>query len=107
MAQANNPKGRKLGIYGKDTCPRCGAPRSVQKYPVRRPIIDFSKMQLMDNLHPSDGVTCKVCGLSFRVAALDVDEGYLLSDDELECTPNYCPRCGEDLRKEAGDDQRD
>lgn len=92
--QANNPKGRKLGIYGKDTCPRCGAPRSTQKHPIRRPILDMSKMHLLDSLHPSDGVVCRKCGLAFRVAALDVDGGYLISDDELECVPNYCPQCG-------------
>ncbi len=94
MSQINNPKGRKLGIYGKDTCPRCGASRCHQKYPLRRQVLDFSKIQLMDSLHPSDGVTCKECGFSFRVSGLDVEEGYLLSGDELECIPNYCPRCG-------------
>ena len=94
MGAANNPKGRKLGIYGKDTCPRCGAPRSVQKHPLRRPILDMSKLQLVENLHPSDGVVCRKCGFAFKVSALDVDEGYLVSDDELECVPNFCPNCG-------------
>lgn len=102
MAQVNNPKGRKLGLYGKDTCPRCGAPRSVQKYPKRRPMLDFSVMQLVENLHPSDGVVCGKCGFAFRVSALDVDEGYLVSEDELECIPNYCPRCSEKLFAEGG-----
>ena len=101
MAQANNPKGRKLGIYGKDTCPRCGAPRCAQKYPLRRPMLDMSKIHLLENLHPSDGIVCHKCGFAFRVSALDVDDGYLVSDDELECTPNYCPRCGEWLGVDA------
>ena len=102
MAQANNPKGRKLGLYGKDTCPRCGAPRSTQKYPKRRPMLDFSVMQLVENLHPSDGVVCGKCGFAFRVSALDVDESYLVSEDELECIPNYCPRCSEKLFADGG-----
>ena len=32
---------------------------------------------------------------------VDVDEGYLVSEDELECVPNYCPRCSEKLRGDA------
>lgn len=92
--QVSKHKGRKLGTYGKDTCPRCGATRSAQRYPVRRQTLDMSKMHSLDELHPSDGVVCKVCGFAFRVSALDVNDGFLVSNDELECTPNYCPRCG-------------
>ena len=102
MAQANNPKGRKLGLYGKDTCPRCGAPRSAQRHPVRR-LLDISQMELVDDLHPSDGVVCRRCRLAFRLSALDVDGGYLVSMDELECTPNFCPQCGHNLRTEGGE----
>lgn len=104
MAQRNNPKGRKLGLYGKDTCPRCGAPRSVQRFPIRR-ATDLSQMELVGNLHPSDGVVCRKCGFAFRASALDVDGDFLVSLDELECIPNYCPRCGEQLveRKEGAE----
>ncbi len=56
-------------------------------------------MELVENLHPSDGVVCRKCGLAFRVSALDVDGGYLVSMDELECTPNFCPQCGNNLKE--------
>lgn len=99
-SEGERAEGRKLGLYGKDTCPRCGAPRSVQKYPIRR-ATDLAAMELVDNLHPSDGVVCRKCGFEFRVSALDVDGDYLVSQDELECIPNYCPRCGEILAGET------
>lgn len=59
----------------------------------------MSVMQLVENLHPSDGVACKSCGMAFRVSALDVDGGYLVSEDEFECVPNYCPRCGKVVKR--------
>lgn len=95
--QDSNQKGRKRGSYGKDSCPRCGAPRCAQRHPVRRPMLDLSVVQLVENLHPSDGVVCCKCGAAFRVVTLDVDDGYLISDDELECVPNYCPICGTEV----------
>lgn len=92
-----NKGGRKRGLYGKDTCPRCGATRSTQRYPIRRPMLDVSVMQSIDSLHPADCVVCKECGMAFRVAKLDVEDGYLVSEDERECVPNFCPSCGAEL----------
>lgn len=89
--------GRKRGLYAHDTCPRCGAVRSHQKYPLRRPMIDMSVMQPIEDLNPVDGVVCKECGMAYRVTKLDVDDGYLISEDEFECVPNYCPRCGAEV----------
>ena len=50
-------------------------------------------------MHPSDGVECPSCRYCFRVVGLDVDEeDMLVSDDvEFECTPHFCPRCGQRL----------
>ena len=94
---ASSLGGRKRGLYAHDTCPRCGAVRSHQKYPIRRPMLDLSVMQPVDSLHPSDAVVCKKCGMAYRVVKLDVDDGYLISEDEFECVPNYCPRCGAEV----------
>ncbi len=93
----NNPKGRALGLYAKDTCPKCGATRSAQKRPLRRNLVDFSTMVLISSLHPSDGVRCPKCGLVFRVDGLDADGEYVLSEDVSEVTPNYCPNCAQRL----------
>lgn len=57
----------------------------------------MSVMQLIDNLHPADCVVCKGCGMAYRVVKLDVDDGYLISEDEFECIPNFCPRCGAEV----------
>ena len=92
-----NTRGRKRGTYGRDACPRCGAVRSNQKYPVRSPMIDMSVMQSVEDLNPVDGVVCEKCGMAYRVTKLDVDDGYIVSRDEFECVPNYCPRCGAEV----------
>lgn len=63
----------------------------------RETCYDTSVMQPVEALHPSDGVVCKRCGMAFMVTRLDVEDGYLISDDEFECVPNYCPRCGAEV----------
>jgi hypothetical protein len=59
-------------------------------------------MRLVGDLHPSDCVVCDRCGMAFRVVALDVEDGYLMSEDEFEFVPSYCPNCGG--RIDVGDD---
>lgn len=63
--------------------------------------VQMSAMQSVDDLHPADGVVCKQCGTAFRVTKLDTDGDYLISDDEFECVPNYCPVCGRRLVESA------
>ena len=63
----------------------------------RRPMLDMSVMHSIDSLHPADGVVCKECGMAFRVAKLDVEDGYLISEDEFECVPSFCPSCGAEV----------
>ncbi len=63
----------------------------------RRPAIDFSVMTPIEDLHPADGVCCRHCGVTFRVSRLDADNGYLASNVEFECVPNFCPICGTEI----------
>ena len=100
MSVEGNQRGRKRGSYSKESCPRCGAPRCAQRHPIRRQMLDLSVMQLVESLHPSDGVVCRECGAAFRVVTLDVDDGYLISDAEMECVPNSCPVCGTEVEYE-------
>lgn len=47
------------------------------------------------DLNPVDGVLCPRCGAAFQVSLLDVDEAdMLLSGDQIECVPCFCPQCG-------------
>lgn len=67
----------------------------LQSARIWRYVPERPKAMPMENMHPSDGVVCQKCGAAFMVTALDVEDGYLMSDDEIECVPSYCPICGE------------
>jgi len=71
------------------------------KHQPRRSASDFSVTIPIEDLHPADGVCCCHCGVTFRVSRLDADNGYLASNDEFECIPNFCPVCGNEIETDA------
>ena len=81
----------------KGACPRCGASRSKQKWRVRHSM-GAAGTSVYD-MNPVNGVVCPHCGLPFRASILDADEGILVSDDEMELAPSFCPRCGSPIHE--------
>lgn len=90
-------KGRPTGTRGADDCPRCGATKSHQKWPIKNKPIDWSKAEMIDSFNPVDVAYCKYCG-AFRVVKLETELGMVIDwQTEFECWPNYCPICGREL----------
>ena len=96
---------RKVGLYGPECCPRCGATPSVQKYRPRN-IMDLSRVDVAGSMRPEDGVLCETCGNGFRVYHLETWDGEIMNyRDEFECVPNFCPFCGTRIRYEDEGDE--
>jgi len=87
-------KGNRLGLYGKERCPRCGATKTHQRWTLR--VVDFSRdRDFAKDMNPVDGFICPRCNEAFRVSRLESENGLIIDwQTEFECTPNYCPNCG-------------
>ena len=95
--------GRKLGVMGKDYCPRCGANPSAQRWKPRSKPVDISLYERIDNFHPSDAIRCQRCGMAFQVSRLEVDDAFIVDWSTFyEFVPNYCPQCGEKMLADGG-----
>ena len=81
-----------------EPCFYCGASASHQKW--KRRLKKFGSMDLADKMNPVDGFICPDCETAFRVSRLESD-GLYIHDwlTEYECVPNFCPKCGCDLRE--------
>ena len=96
-------KGKKLGLYSKERCPRCGATKANQRWGIRP--VDMSRdRDFASEMNPVDGFICPRCKEAFRVSRLESEGGWIIDWlTEFECDPNFCPNCGHRL-KEGGDD---
>lgn len=94
-------RGRKLGVMGKDYCPRCGANPSAQRWKPRSKPMDISVYERIDSFNPADAIQCPNCGMAFQVSRLEVDDEFIVDWSILyDFVPNYCPQCGKPFQKE-------
>lgn len=85
---------RKTKFAKAADCPRCGATPSQQKWKPRK-TVEFSDFTSVSDCNPVDAVHCRHCDMVFSVSHFEHDGEYILSWDEFETIPRYCPWCGE------------
>ena len=67
-------KGKPLGIYNKERCPRCGATKMHQRWVQR--VVDWSRdRDRASAMNPVDGFVCPRCEEAFRVSRLESEGG--------------------------------
>lgn len=102
---ARKEDGHRRRISRGRHCPTCGATRACWRKDPERSPEDIGKYggealvpaDQVDSYSPKDVFRCPRCGFVGVVYAHPEDTDGYVDWDDWECTPSYCPKCGNPL----------